>query len=129
MIPINKLVTIAGLGGICIGSIAYAYHYTLRRKIRNTTVYKEAIEHLKSHPKAVKWLGEPIEAGRIALGGNKDKTPYFSVAIRGPNTGGKLYCEFKMNTEKQTSYISFLKVSFDNLPGQAYVLKDMSVLQ
>lgn len=122
---------IAGLGGFVTASTGYTFHYRIQQDIKKSDTYKDAINALHTHKKAVPYLGEPVTMGRITYGtgqlmvGEKiTNYKWFKVPLTGTNTKGKLYYEVMLNCTENKLEVSKIEIVFDNVPGKTFVIKD-----
>lgn len=131
MVSTNTLMKIAGIGGLVTGSTGYAFHFRVQRNIRKSETYKDAINALRAHKKAVPYLGEPLQQGRIRYGSEQhpdQETSYtwFKVSLTGSNTKGTLYYEVTLDRENKPE-VPKIEITFDNIPGKTFVLRDHNV--
>ncbi len=65
--------------------------------VRNSGIYTEALEKVRSHPLVLERLGEPIETGWQFLGSielnNSEGRADFSIPVSGPLGSGRLFVE------------------------------------
>lgn len=134
MISNHTLVKIASLGGFVTASTGYAFHYRIQHNIKESESYKDAMNIFRAHKKAVSYLGEPITLGRITYGdgqqilGQKIKYKWFKVSLTGSNTKAKLYYEVILEHKIENKYeISKIEITFDNIPGKTFVIKDCEI--
>lgn len=134
MISNQILMKIASLGGFITASTGYAFHYRIQHDIKKSESYKDAINIFHAHKKAVTYLGEPITLGRITYGDGqkifkpKMKYKWFKVSLTGSNTKAKLYYEIILEHEIENKYeISKIEITFDNIPGKIFVIKDCEI--
>lgn len=128
---------IAGIGGFVTASTGYAFHFRVQNDIKLTETYQDAMTTLREHKKAVPYFGEPIKFGRIKYGDGQrmleryNTIPYkwFKVSVKGTNTKGNVYYEVTLNEKLQNSpEVSKIEVTFDNIPGKSFVIRDYNVL-
>ncbi|XP_020282083.1 uncharacterized protein LOC109853923 [Pseudomyrmex gracilis] len=129
MVSTNTLMKIASIGGLVTGCTGYAFHFRVQHNIRESETFKNAISALRAHKKAVPYLGEPLQLGRIRYGNehHPDQEPsytWFKVSLTGSNTKGSLYYEVTLDRENKTPEVSKIEVTFDNIPGKTFVLRD-----
>lgn len=92
----NKtLMKIASIGGIITCTTGLLYQWKLKDRIRASNYYKEAFQTLRSHPGAVRLLGEPINEGNFNLKNpniyhDNDKV-HLEVYLTGSKQKGSLY--------------------------------------
>ncbi|CAK9832218.1 hypothetical protein ANTRET_LOCUS9078 [Anthophora retusa] len=122
MVLLSTLTKIAILGGFAVGGTGYMIQYVTIREIRKTKTYKKALEMFYDHPKAVQYLGEPIQEKSLKITSN-DKVNRFNINLKGANTKGELVCEYTVNPDFTTE-ISKLQVKFNNLPGKIFVIHE-----
>lgn len=136
MISNRTLVKIASLGGFVTAGVGYIFHYRIQHDIRNSESYKDVMNIFHAHKKAVSYLGEPITLGRIIHGngqqtlGQKTKYKWFKVLLKGSNTKAKLYYEIMLlehKIEDKYETISKIEITFDNIPGKTFVIKDCEI--
>lgn len=134
MISNQTLVKIASLGGFVTASTGYAFHYRVQHNIKESESYKDVINIFRAHKKAESYLGEPITFGRITYGdgqqilGQKIKYKWFKVSLTGNNTKAKLYYELMLEHKNENKYdISKIEITFDNIPGKTFVIKDNEI--
>lgn len=135
MISNRTLVKIASLGGFITASMGYAFHYRVQHDIRKSESYKDVMNIFHVHKKAVSYLGEPVTLGRITYGngqqilGQKTKYKWFKVPLKGSKTKAKLYYEIILLEHKiEDKYeISKIEITFDNIPGKTFVIRDCEI--
>lgn len=135
MVSNHTLMKIAGLGGFITAGTGYAFHYRVQHDIKKSDTYKNAINVLHIHKKAVPYLGEPITTGRVTYGngqqmlGEKIRNyKWFQVPLTGTNTKGKLYYEVILNrTSENEPEVSKIEITFDSIPGKIFVIKDYEI--
>lgn len=134
MISNQTLIKIASLGGFITAGIGYAFHYRVQYDIIKSKSYKDVMNIFHAHKKAVSYLGKPITLGRITYGngqqilGQKIKYKWFKVSLTGSNTKAKLYYEIILEDKIENKYeISKIEITFDNIPGKTFVIKDYEI--
>lgn len=134
MVSNHTLMKIAGLGGFVIGGTGYFFHFRIQHNIRESDTYKDVINTLYMHKKAVPYLGKPVSLGRVKYGNGmhmlERKIPYkwFNIPLTGTNTKGKLYYEVTLNNECENKFeVSKIEITFDNIPGKTFVIRDYDV--
>ncbi|EZA46527.1 hypothetical protein DMN91_011896 [Ooceraea biroi] len=128
----HTLMKVASLMGFITAGTGYAFHFRVQRNIRESETYKDAINALRVHKKAVPYLGEPTQtSGRITYGVGQQipegQTDYkwFKVPLRGTNTKGILYYEITSSHELDDKFVvSKIEITFDNIPGKTFVIRD-----
>ncbi|XP_011686993.1 PREDICTED: uncharacterized protein LOC105449441 isoform X2 [Wasmannia auropunctata] len=68
MVSNQTLLKIASLGGFVTATTGYAFYYRIQYDIKESETYKDVMNTLRAHKKAVPYLGEPIMLGRISYG-------------------------------------------------------------
>ena len=86
-------------GGIGSWILINTVPLVLSRKIRQSDHYQEAVNLLRSHPEAIKYLGEPIKEERVVTTipecyGQDGEKMWLRVPIIGSKTKGTLYYDF-----------------------------------
>lgn len=134
MVSNQTLVKVASLGGFVVGGTGYFFHYRIQHDIRDSETYKDAINELYSHKKAVPYLGKPVGLGRITYGDGERmlerRIPYkwFNIPLTGTNTKGKLYYEVTLNERLENKpEVSKIEITFDNIPGKTFVIRDYEI--
>ncbi|XP_011635297.1 uncharacterized protein LOC105425964 [Pogonomyrmex barbatus] len=133
MVSNQTLLKIASLGGFITASTGYAFHFRIQYDIKETETYKYVVNTLRTHKKAIPYLGEPITMGRITYGdGNRtlehevtkvvQNYKWFKIPLTGTRTKGKLYYEVILNHENKPE-VSKIEITFDNIPGKTFVIK------
>ncbi|XP_012060567.1 PREDICTED: uncharacterized protein LOC105623800 [Atta cephalotes] len=139
MVSNQKLVKIASLGGLITATTGYIFYYRIQYDIKKSETYKDVMNTLREHKKAVPYLGEPISLGRITYGdGHRilehedTKIPqnykWFKVPLTGTNTKGKLYYEVTWNRKLENKLeASKIEITFDNIPGKTFVIRQCEI--
>ena len=134
MISNQTLMKIASLGGFITASTGYAFHYRIQHNIKESESYKDVMNTFRAHNKAVSYLGEPIRLGRITYGdgqqnlGQNINYKWFKVSLTGSNTKAKLYYEVILKHRIENKFaISKIEITFDNIPGKTFVIKDCEI--
>lgn len=131
MVSNNTLMKIAAVGGFVTAGTGYVFRFLIDNDIKKSETYKDAINILTNHKKAVPYFGEPIRLGRIKYGDGQrtleQTIPYkwCEIPVTGTNTKGTMYYEVTLNQELENKpKVSKIEVKFDNLPGKTFVIKD-----
>lgn len=139
MVSNQTLMKIAGWGGIITASTGFALHYRLQYDIKKSEPYKDVMNTLRVHKKALPYLGQPITMGRIAYGDGShmlehedtmvtQNYKWFKIPLTGTNTKGKLYYEVtlnhKLNNKPEASKI---EITFDNIPGKTFIIRQYEI--
>ncbi|KYM98005.1 hypothetical protein ALC62_11351 [Cyphomyrmex costatus] len=139
MVSNQKLKKIACLGGFITATTGYTLYYRIQQNIKKSDTYKDVMNTLHAHKKAVPYLGEPISMGRITYGDghrtleHEDQKitqdyKWFKVPIVGSNTKGKLYYEVTWNPKlENTLEASKIEISFNNIPGKTFVIRQYGI--
>ncbi|XP_012542135.1 uncharacterized protein LOC105839993 isoform X2 [Monomorium pharaonis] len=139
MISNQTLMKIASLGGFITASTGYAFYYRIQYDIKKSETYKDVMNTLQTHKKAVPYLGEPITLGRIIYGDGhrtlKHKEmkvmqnyKWFEVPLTGTNTKAKLYYEVTLSHNlKNKPEVSKIEITFDNIPGKTFVIRQCEI--
>ncbi|XP_071561642.1 uncharacterized protein [Temnothorax nylanderi] len=139
MVSNQTLMKIASLGGFITASTGYAFHYRIQNDIKESETYKDVMDTLRAHKKAVPYLGEPVTLGRITYGDgsrtleHEDATveqdyKWFKVPLTGANTKAKLYYEVTLNRELENKpEASKIEITFDNIPGKTFVIRQYEI--
>lgn len=134
MISNQTLIKIASVGGFITASTGYAFHWRIQHNIKESEPYKDAMNTFRAHKKAVLYLGEPITFGRITYGDeeqNPEQNTYykwFKVSLKGSNTKAKLYYEVMLKHRTENNFaVSKIEITFDNIPGKTFVIKDCEI--
>ncbi|CAK9817223.1 hypothetical protein ANTPLA_LOCUS9288 [Anthophora plagiata] len=122
MVLLSTLTKIAIVGGFTVAGTGYAVQYLINSKIRKTKTYEKALKMFYDHPKAVQYLGEPIQERGLKVTSN-DKVKQFSVNLKGSNTKGQLDCEYTVKPDLTTE-IKKLQIKFNNLPEKIFVIHE-----
>ncbi|XP_011165444.2 uncharacterized protein LOC105199869 [Solenopsis invicta] len=135
MVAIQTLMKIASVGGFITASTGYTFHYRIQHDIKKSETYKDVMNILHAHKKAVPYLGEPITLGRITYGdGHRtlehedtkvtQNYKWFKVPLTGANTKAKLYYEVTLNCNlKNKLEVSKIEILFDNIPGKTFIIR------
>lgn len=112
-------------------STGYACNFHMQSNIKNSDTYQDAMNALRTHKKAVPYFGEPISIGHIKHGNGlrnlEPSIPYkwFKISIKGSNTKGSVYYEVTLNNKMENKpEVSKIEVSFDNIPGKTFIIRD-----
>ncbi|TGZ57550.1 uncharacterized protein [Temnothorax longispinosus] len=139
MVSNQTLMKIASLGGFITASTGYAFHYRIQYDIKESETYKDVMDTLRAHKKAVPYLGEPVTLGRITYGDGsrtlehedamvKQDYKWFKVPLTGVNTKAKLYYEVTLNRELENKpEASKIEITFDNIPGKTFVIRQYEI--
>lgn len=118
-----RIAIVGGAGTfVAINTIPYIYS----ERIRKTEHYKQAIELLRSHPEAVKYLGEPIEEGRVKSTvrenfGTDGETMWVRVPVKGPKDIGQIFYEYSVN--KQDNSLLRVELTLNKLKDYKLLIK------
>lgn len=133
MISNNTLRKIAIIGGLVTGSTGYAFYFRIQYDIKQTDTFKDTMNALRTHKKAIPYLGEPVTFGRIKYGDGQQlesatniNYKWFTIPLTGTNTKGKLYYEVTLN-KKNSPFVSKIEITFDNIPGKTFVIRDNEI--
>lgn len=91
------LVKIGSIGGIATVTMGYLWKRKINQNVKETDFYKDALKTLRSHPGAVKLLGEPIKDNKSIDVGNSTKNfainnkAQYEIPVSGSLQKGKLY--------------------------------------
>ncbi|KAL0102918.1 hypothetical protein PUN28_018306 [Cardiocondyla obscurior] len=139
MVSNQTLVKIASLGGFVLAGTGYAFYFRIQRDIRETETFKDVLNTVHAHKKAVPYLGKPIKIGRIAYGDGchtreyEDATitqnyKWFKIPLTGENTKGTLYYEVTLNPKLENKpEASKIEITFDNIPGKTFIIRQYEV--
>lgn len=134
MISLQTLVKIAGFTGFVVAGTGYAFRYQLQNEIREIKLYKDAMQHLYNHQKALDLLGIPIKEKRVDIsdseknGSNHNKT-WLTIPIMGSKSFGELRVEALISEDmekKMKADIYKVELSIREIPGKVFVIKDDS---
>ncbi|KAL2720441.1 hypothetical protein V1478_010707 [Vespula squamosa] len=134
MISLQTLTKIAGITGFIVAGTGYAFRLNIQNNFRETQLYKDGMQHLYNHPKALDLLGIPIEEKRVDISdseknGTKENITWFTVPIKGSQNCGELRIEATIanNAEKKlTANIYKVELTIKEIPGKVFVIKDDS---
>jgi len=124
------LMKVASLIGFITAGTGYAFHFRVQHDIKESETYKDAINALHMHKKAVPYLGDPITLGRITYGigqisNSELNYKWFKIPVRGTNTKGVLYYEVTLCHECNNKFkVSKIEITFDNMPEKIFVIRD-----
>ncbi|XP_014474507.1 PREDICTED: uncharacterized protein LOC106744344 [Dinoponera quadriceps] len=129
MVSLRILVKIASIGGFVTAGTGYIFMFLMQNKIKKTENYKDAMDALRTHKKAVPYFGEPIRLGHVKYGDGQreNRIPYkwFKIPIRGTHTKGNMYYEVTLNQKLENKpEVSRIEITFDNIPGKTFVIRD-----
>ncbi|XP_011686992.1 PREDICTED: uncharacterized protein LOC105449441 isoform X1 [Wasmannia auropunctata] len=139
MVSNQTLLKIASLGGFVTATTGYAFYYRIQYDIKESETYKDVMNTLRAHKKAVPYLGEPIMLGRISYGdGHRmlehedtkitQSYKWFKIPLTGTNTKGKLYYEVILNHKLENKpEASKIEITFDNIPGKTFVIRQYEI--
>lgn len=139
MVSNQTLMKIASLGGFIVASTGYTFHYRIQNDIKESETYKDVMNTLHMHNKAVPYLGKPIKLGRITYGDGSRMLEYedtmvtqnykwFKIPLTGTNTKGKLYYEITLNhTLENKPEASKIEITFDNIPGKIFTIRQYDI--
>lgn len=139
MVSNQTLMKIASLGGFVIATTGYTFHYRIQYDIKESETYKDVMNTLHTHKKAVPYLGAPIKLGRITYGDesrmleHEDATvtqnyKWFKIPLTGTNTKGKLYYEVTLNRKLENKpEASKIEITFDNIPGKTFIIRQYDI--
>ncbi|KAI4491436.1 hypothetical protein M0804_002828 [Polistes exclamans] len=134
MISLQTLVKIAGFTGLVVGGTGYAFRYKIQNEIREVQFYKDAMQHLYSHQKALDLLGTPIKEKRVDIGdakknGSDDNKTWLTIPIMGSKSFGELRVEALVKKDMENKLkadIYKVELSIREIPGKVFVIKDDS---
>lgn len=139
MVSNQTLMKIASLGGFVVAATGYTFHYRIQYDIKESETYKDVMNTLRMHKKAMPYLGEPIKLGRITYGDGSrtlehedamvtQNYKWFKVPLTGTNTKGKLYYEVTLNRKLENKpEASKIEITFDNIPGKTFVIRQYEI--
>lgn len=139
MVSNQTLMKIASLGGFVTAGTGYTFYYRIQYDIKKSETYKDVMNTLRAHKKAIPYLGEPITLGRITYGDghrileHKDTKiiqnyKWFKVPLTGTNTKGKLYYEVTLNHKLENKpEASKIEIMFDNIPGKTFIIRQYEI--
>ncbi|KAF7414400.1 hypothetical protein HZH68_002889 [Vespula germanica] len=135
MMSLRTLTKIASVTGFIVAGTGYAFRFKIQNDLRETKLYKDGMQYLYNHPKAVDLLGSPIEEKRVNISdneknGTKENITWFTVPVVGSQKCGELRIEANLvnNAEKElVANIYKVELTIKEIPGKVFVIKDDSV--
>ncbi|KFB48703.1 AGAP006140-PA-like protein [Anopheles sinensis] len=126
MKTLAKTATYIAVGGI---TAALIMKIKLEDKIRRQPYYKESLKLLRSHPGAIKLLGEPIKDLSFDLGEETKKfgggkIDSFTIPVKGTNTRGKYYFWAELIDDQWT--IKRAELELQNEPDRRLLIRAAS---
>nr|XP_050844359.1 uncharacterized protein LOC127061483 [Vespula vulgaris] len=134
MISLQTLTKIASVTGFITAGTGYAFRFKIQNDFRETKLYKDGMQYLYNHPKAVDLLGSPIKEKRVNISddeknGTKENITWFTVPVIGSQKCGELRIEANIvkNAEKElVANIYKVELTIKEIPGKVFVIKDDS---
>lgn len=75
------------------------------------------------HPQAVYHLGRPISEGKLTINDSETDVVSFTVALKGANTKGELYCEVKKSYDPAIfPELKKVEIKFQDTPNKTFVI-------
>jgi len=139
MVSNQTLMKIASVGGFVTASTGYIFHYRIQYDIKKSETYKDVMNTLRAHKKAMSYLGEPVTSGRITYGDghrmleHKDTNitqsyKWFKISLTGTNTKGKLYYEVILNHKLENKpEVSKIEITFDNIHNKTFIIRQYEI--
>ncbi|XP_015176832.1 PREDICTED: uncharacterized protein LOC107066585 [Polistes dominula] len=134
MISLEALVKIASFTGFAVAGAGYAFRYKIQNELREGKLYKDAMEHLNNHQKALDLLGTPIKEKRINISdpeknGSTDNTTWLTIPIVGSKNFGELRVEALITEDSEKKLkadIYKIELKIREMPDKVFVMKDDS---
>jgi len=139
MVSNQTLMKIASFGGFITASTGYIFHYRIQYDIKKSETYKDVMNTLHAHKKAISYLGEPVTLGRITYGDghrmleHKDTKitqnyKWFKISLTGTNTKGKLYYEVILNHKLENKPEVFkIEITFNNIANKTFIIRQYEI--
>lgn len=134
MVSLQTLTKITSITGFIIAGTGYAFRFKIQNDIRKTELYKDGMQYLYNHPKALDLLGSPIKEQRVNISdenkiGTEKNITWLTVPIIGSKNCGELRIEAVVNTDienKLTANIYKVELTVKEIPNKVFVIKDDS---
>lgn len=119
------LARIAAIGSVVVCGTGFLINRSYQNRLKETKNFKKAMEIFYDHPKAANYLGRPISVGNVDVDdGDTDVVP-FTVALKGSNTNGVLYCEVKRSYDPAIiPELKKVEIKFKDIPDKSFVIMD-----
>ncbi|XP_047370944.1 uncharacterized protein LOC124957745 [Vespa velutina] len=134
MISLQTLAKIASITGFTVAGMGYAFRFKLQNELREIKLYKDGMQYLYNHPKALDLLGIPIQEKRVNISdekknGSEKNITWLTVPVKGSEKSGELRIEAFVDEDSEKKLIANIykvELTIKEIPNKVFVIKDDS---
>lgn len=134
MVSLQTLTKIASITGFIVAGTGYGFRFKIQNDIRKTELYKDGMQYLYNHPKALDLLGSPIKEKRVNISdekkiGTENNITWLTVPVIGSEKRGELRIEAVTDKDVEKKLIANIykvELTIKEIPNKVFVIKDDS---